>query len=141
MATIFPKNRTEITTLINNSLTPSTGNLIEATAHRAAEHAVLDYVASRVLATGVEYIGDPGGNAGWTYTVELGITLPTTNYIVIGNYISQGNWNDDNDAVWCIKSKGLTSFDIYLSEFNGTTQNLSFGWMAVYTPTSYPTTI
>jgi hypothetical protein len=55
----------------------------------------------------------------------------TVNYMVVGSFVSHGDWNDDNDLVFTIKDKTATSFRLLLREVAENTQNCSFDYMLI----------
>jgi hypothetical protein len=55
----------------------------------------------------------------------------TANYMVVGSFVSHGDWNDDNDLVFTIKDKTATSFKLLLREVAENTQNCSFDYMLI----------
>jgi hypothetical protein len=71
-----------------------------------------------------------------TSTVYFNRDIGTTDYFVIGSWLSQGNANDDNDAFWVAKNKRSYAFDLVMKEIEmGSTplpdQNLRFEYFLI----------
>ena len=125
--------RAEINTSISNNLSAANSK-ITATRHRQVEQDLVDYSASTIIAMGSFYIGDINPPAQYEYYVPLGQILPTgTNYIVLGHYVSNGYYNDDNDVVFAIINKTNSSFTVSVAEYGRDDQRVSFYWMAINT--------
>ena len=131
------KTRLDMNTLINSNLGTQVGT-ITAAEHRDVETQMLEYVSGQILAAGSTANFDAPT---YDITVSLGITLPNTNYIIIGHLVSNSTNQDfDNDAIWDIRSKTQTLFTFNLLEWNGVYQQVSLNWIAVATPSSFAVT-
>lgn len=130
--------RSQMNTLITSNLGTTVGT-ITATEHREVETQMLEYVSGQIIAAGSTANFDPPV---FNITVPLGITLPNTEYIIVGHLVSNGpNWNADNDTIWDIPVKTVSSFTVGTYEWNQGYQQVSFNWIAIATPgISYPTT-
>lgn len=117
--------KTEIQSLIDTKL--ASGSSITASEHREVETAILNYIADTApLLKGTIFVGDVNGDKNMTiYFSDLG----TSNYIVTGSLVSNGNWDDDNEVFYVIKNKTNTSFDLLLNETSGVFQNLNFDYV------------
>lgn len=133
------KTRGDMNTLINSNLGTAVGT-VTAAEHREVETEMLEYVSGQILAAGASVNFDPNI---LNNVVPLGITLPNTEYIIVGHFVSNGpNWNADNDAVWDIVTRTPSSFMISTYEWNQGYQQVSFNWIAISTPGyNYPTFI
>lgn len=122
--------RTQMNTLINSRL----GTMVDkvtAAEHREVETAMLEYVSNQILAVGES----AAFNANTTgIIVPLGVTLPDTSYIIVGNLVSLGFWNADNDVVWDITNKTNSSFTLNVYEWFGGDQSVALSWIAISTP-------
>lgn len=89
------------------------------------------------IASGTMNLGnaDPNqSNAGLgrTLTINLGKTLPNTNYMAMVSVVSQSA-NPQNDLYHQvnIRNKTVSSFDVYFREASVTVQNISLDWVVV----------
>jgi len=81
------------------------------------------------LAKGSVSFGDVADDRAITITFP---NVGTTNYIVVGNLVSQsGNWNNDNDVLWIVAYKTTTSFALSLREVSKDIQNLRFEYVLI----------
>lgn len=133
------KTRAQMDNLISSNLGTAVGT-ITAAEHREVETEMLEYVSGQILAAGASVDFDPNI---LNNVVPLGITLPNTEYIIVGHFVSSGpNWNLDNDTVWDIVTRTPSSFMISTYEWSGGYQQVSFNWIAISTPGyNYPTFI
>ena len=123
--------RAQMDSLVSSNLGTAVGT-VTAAEHREVETAMLEYVSGQVLAAGNTTNFDPNIT---NNTVPLGITLPNTEYIIVGHFVSNGpDWGADNDTVWDIVGKTPSSFTISTYEWNGGYQQVSFNWIAIATP-------
>lgn len=133
------KTRAQMDNLISSNLGTTVGT-VTAAEHREVETEMLEYVSGQILAAGASVNFDPNI---LNNVVPLGITLPNTEYIIVGHFVSNGsNWNADNDTVWDIVTRTPSSFMISTYEWNQGYQQVSFNWIAISTPgNNYPTFI
>ena len=126
--------------LIASNLGTGVG-VITAAEHREVETQMLEYVSGQIVGAGsVSYGDQPGGEL--VLTIGLPVTLPNTNYIVLGHMVSTGaDWNQDNDTIWNVLSKSNNQFTIGVYEWSGNFQQNTFEWIAIVTPSSFPTTV
>ena len=87
-----------------------------------------------IVAAGNQNVGDIS-STGTTVTISLGTTLASTNYMPIITLVSNGNnspsWHDTNLFNMAIGNKTTSSFDVYIYEWSGITQNVSIDWAIV----------
>ena len=124
-------SKSNMTAKIASALSTTAGK-ITAARHRDLEAATLDYTAFQIISSGYYLFGD-AVTGGSTKTVSLGKTLSTLDYEIFGTMVSIGSsWNNDNDAIFTIINKTLTTFDLRLGDINSQYQNITFSWMAVH---------
>jgi hypothetical protein len=130
--------RLQTETIITSNLSTAQGP-VTAARHRVVETEMLEYVSGKIIAGGVTNIVEPGG-ATVIFSDTFPFTLPNTQYIIVGHFLSTGpNWNADNDAVWSITSKTVTGFTGISYEWDGGYQQVAFNWLAISTPSfTYP---
>lgn len=89
----------------------------------------VDSKGSNRFAAGSFHVGDIGSNGGH-FTISLGGIVPNANYIVLPSITSgAANPFDDASLVWAIKAKTIISFDIYLFEVRGDSQNFGIDFI------------
>lgn len=80
------------------------------------------------LRKGTFFIGDVGSNDFRTVTFP---TVGTSNYMVVGSIVSNGNGVADSEVTFAIKNRTATSFQIYLGEQGTPVQNVSFDYTLI----------
>lgn len=130
------KTRAQMNDLININLSSSPVDRITALEHNEVARESVEYITGQVVAGGSVFIGDIGGGDNNFGPISLGVTLPNTNYGIVGHFTSLisggGNqWDIDNDGVWQLAAKTPTSFTIRIGEWAAIGQNLNFDWLAI----------
>lgn len=137
-------NRQQVNQIITSNFNP-VPNPITAQRHRLVETAMLDYTAGQILLGGMsDNIIDSQG-ADTILVCSFGtITLPNTEYMVVGHLVSfrgGDGWNADNDVVWTVVTKTVNGFRVYTAEWDGTYQQVGFSYIVISTPgINLPTT-
>jgi len=130
------KTRAKMNELIIANLSSSPADKITALEHNEVARESVEYITGQVVAGGSVPIGNILGGDNNFGPISLGVTLPDTNYGIVGHLTSLivggGNqWDYDNDGVWQLAAKTTTSFTIRLGEWAGVGQNLNFDWLAI----------
>lgn len=73
-------------------------------------------------------VGDVSGDKMITVTIP---DQGTIFYHVSGTLISNGNGAFDDDVFFVVKNKTATTFQVWMSEFTGSVQNLSFEYLII----------
>lgn len=95
----------------------------------------LEVDAKASVKTGFLVLGDIQGDD-QKFTVSLGVTLASTNYMVSGSLVnlSPSLWDNNNDCFWTIGNKTNISFDLYIhTDASGHYENLRFEYIIFYT--------
>lgn len=125
------KTRAQMNDLLSNNLGTAAAK-ITATRHREVETEMLEYVSGQILAAGETPSLDPNVVG---IVVPLGITLPNTNYTIVGHFVSNGTSpQNDNNTVYEITQRTTNSYAITVLEYQGAFQQISFNWIAISTP-------
>jgi hypothetical protein len=132
------KTRVDMNQLVNTKISANATDRITALEHNEVATEVLKYATEQVVAGGSVYVGDILGGDNVFGPISLGITIPSTNYTIVGHFTSLiqgggGQWDYDNDAVWQLCSKLPNSFSIEVGEWGRIGQNLDFDWLAITT--------
>lgn len=80
------------------------------------------------LRKGTYVIGDVGAN---DYRLITFSNVGTSNYMVVGSIVSNGNGESDSEVTYAIKNKTATSFVLYLGEQGTPVQNVSFDYTLI----------
>jgi hypothetical protein len=126
-ANIYPTSGGALKTNNTSSFTPS------ADYHPATKKYVDDNLEG-LLFKGYSNIGDPGSLT--EKTINLGTTLSTSSYHVVGEMYDLANPRKVQDIVWGTFSHGTTSFGLVMRELSSNVQNLRF-YFRIYDATAY----
>ena len=132
------KTRVDMNQLVNTKISANATDKITALEHNEVATDVLTYATEQVVAGGSIYLGDIPGGDNVFGPISLGITIPLTNYTIVGHFTSLitgggGQWDYDNDGVWQLCIKNPTNFSIEVGEWAGNRQDLNFDWLAITT--------
>ena len=127
--------KTSIQTLIDTNLATGKTPKISPADHRVVAQEIVDYIDNTVLTTtqGVAFAGSynfsTNGAADYKFTVTLGTTVATPDYVVIGCITSAISNTNNCRYFYTIKDRGVSQFDLLLRARNPATANLTFEYL------------
>ncbi|WP_300978089.1 hypothetical protein [Flavobacterium sp.] len=88
-------------------------------------------VSQPFLHKGTHWVGDVGAHGpDTTFTIPIP-DIGTSNYVVVGSLVSEGNVLTDNDVTWITKNTSSTSFQLSLREGAPGAQALEFRYVLI----------
>lgn len=115
-------------------LTNNTDEFNPSSDHHPATKKYVDDHSDVPLFKGYANIGDPGSLT--EFTINLGTTLSTSSYMVVGEMYDLATPRKVQDIVWGTFGHGTTSFGLVCRELSSNVQNLRF-YFKIYPLTGF----